>query len=352
MKKKICKETKETIPSSQKIEKFYSSSRGLIFALIVLIGNGFHPIINNLRPEEFSSTIFVLQMSIWEFLCAFIVLLFQKRKKTKESNSAVNKNSDQICYSKKSLIFRMLMIGLIFSIATYGYVEGLKKAGSISGSIALKISPLYAFIVGFLFLHEKIDVKQILITFFMLFGIYYLGTNGTFQIDQFSIGFAILLVVPLLWTIAHALTKPLLENEILVPNQVIFIRTGIISLSFLIINLIAIGWNELFLSFINPNFLFFSFLMGFTYFFMHFSWYSSITSIDLSYASALVTPSPAITTMIAILLKLEDIHPYQIIGMIWAFIGLYGLILINNKRPEKKEKEKKEKEKKKEKQLI
>ncbi len=336
MNEKNCRETEKKLPSSQNIEKFYSSSRGLIFALIVLIGNGIHPIINNLRPNEFSSTIFVMQMSMWEFFCALIVLFIQKIKKKKiVLNNEINKNTGQICYSKKNLIFRMLIIGLIFTIATYGYVEGLKMAGSISGSIALKISPIYAIIIGFLFLGEKINVKQILITSFMLFGIYYLGTNGTFQMDQFSIGFAILLVVPFLWTIAHALTKSLLENKILIPNQVIFIRTGIISLSFLIINLIIYG-NELLLSCINPSFLFFSFLMGFTYFFMHFSWYSSITSIDLSYASALVTPSPAVTALLAILLKQEDFHNYQIIGMVWAFVVLYGLILIN-KYHEKKE---------------
>ncbi|MHA1560748.1 MAG: DMT family transporter [Promethearchaeota archaeon] len=295
----------------------------MIFALIVLIGNGIHPIINNLRPEEFSSTIFVMQMSIMEFICSFIVLIIQNIKKKKNLKSTEAKIvSGQICLSKKHLFFRMLIIGLIFAIATYGYVEGLKLAGSISGSIALKISPIYAIIIGFLFLGEKINLKQILITFFMLFGIYYLGTNGTFQMDQFSIGFAILLFVPFLWTIAHALTKQLLENKIFDPNQVIFIRTGIISISFLIINLIVIGWNELLLSFINPNFLFFSFLMGFTYFFMHYSWYSSITSIDLSYASALVTPSPAITTLFVFLLKMEDFHYYQLIGMIWAFVGL------------------------------
>jgi len=323
MNQKICKDIETKLPSTQNIEKFYNSSRGLIFALIVLIGNGIHPIINNLRPEEFSSTIFVMQMSIMEFICSFIVLIIQNIKKKKNLKSTEAKIvSGQICLSKKHLFFRMLIIGLIFAIATYGYVEGLKLAGSISGSIALKISPIYAIIIGFLFLGEKINLKQILITFFMLFGIYYLGTNGTFQMDQFSIGFAILLFVPFLWTIAHALTKQLLENKIFDPNQVIFIRTGIISISFLIINLIVIGWNELLLSFINPNFLFFSFLMGFTYFFMHYSWYSSITSIDLSYASALVTPSPAITTLFVFLLKMEDFHYYQLIGMIWAFVGL------------------------------
>ena len=265
MNQKICNEPKETKYSSQNIAQYNSSSRGLIFALVVLIGNGFHPIINNLRPEEFSSTIFVLQMSIWELICALIVLIIQKSKKKANSNNAISKKSSQLCFSKKNIIFRMLIVGFLFSVATYGYVEGLKEAGSISGSIALKISPIYAIIIGFLFLGEKLKIKPILITLFMLLGIYYLGTNGTFYIDQFSTGFAILLVVPFLWTIAHALTKPLLETKILVPNQVIFIRTGIISLSFLIINLIIYDWNELLLSFINPNFLLFSFLMGFTY---------------------------------------------------------------------------------------
>lgn len=337
----ICSDFDENrTPSAQRNEKFYGSTRGLVYALIVLIGNGIHPIINNMRPEELNSTIFVLQMSIWEFLCALIALLIQTHKKKK--NQSTFKVEFQKCYSKKHIFFRMLSIGLIFSVATYGYVDGLTKAGSISGSIALKISPIYAIIIGFLFLGEKINSKQILITFIMLLGIYYLGTRGTFKIDDFSIGFAILLVVPLLWTIAHALTKPLLENGILNPNQVIFIRTGVISISFFIVNLIILGWSGLISSFINPKFLFFSFLMGCIYFLMHFSWYSSITIIDLSYASALVTPSPAITTLIAILLKQEKLNLYQVIGMIWVFAGLYGLILISKtEKNEKKHKYKK-----------
>ena len=62
MNQKICRETEEKLPSSKNIEKFYNSFRGLIFALIVLIGNGIHTIINNLCLEEFSSLLFLLQM--------------------------------------------------------------------------------------------------------------------------------------------------------------------------------------------------------------------------------------------------------------------------------------------------
>jgi len=54
MNQKICKDIETKLPSNQNIEKFYNSSQGLIFALIVLIGNGIHPIINNLRQVKFA----------------------------------------------------------------------------------------------------------------------------------------------------------------------------------------------------------------------------------------------------------------------------------------------------------
>ena len=45
------------------------------------------------------------------------------------------------------------------------------------------------------------------------------------------------------------------------------------------------------------------------------------------------------------ILKIYNFQYYQLIGMIWAFIRLYALILINKKSPEKKEKDKKRKKK-------
>ncbi|MHA1744730.1 MAG: EamA family transporter, partial [Promethearchaeota archaeon] len=196
----------------------------------------------------------------------------------------------------------------------------------------LKISPVYAMLLGALFLGEKVSWKEITLTVVMLFGLYYLGTEGTFVFGSFSLGFAKLLLVPLLWGIGHALTKPLLENHTISPIQIIVVRSSIIS--------VVIGGTTIILhdiSFLGnalrvPEYLFFSLLMGGTYFFMHISWYNSITCIDLGYASALVTPSPAITTILAVSLGLETLQIFDIFGMSIVFISLFGLIWVNKMR--------------------
>ncbi len=309
---------------------------GIIYALVVLIGNGIHPIINTTRPDDLTALQFVFLMSLWE-CCLSIPLLFKDFKAKKAHSKKIEVPSSQKTNLGK-IAARLVLVGLIFSLATYLYIEGLTLAGSVSGSIAIKISPIYAMIIGILFLHEKIDIKQIILTILMLGGIFYLGTEGKFQIETFSLGFAMCLTTPLLWIIGHAITKPLLTKKLVSPAQVIFIRSGVITLSIFIVNSIVYGFQSIFASFAQFDHLFFAFLMGGTYLLMHISWYTSIKFIDLSYASALVTPSPIITALLSFLILNEPIESYHIIGMIILFVGLYLMIYFKAKARNKKEK--------------
>ncbi len=312
--------------------KFKIQIKGLFFAIIVLIGNGIHPIINNSRPLLLDPLNFVLQMSIFEFILAIPTCVLEIR------GLKANKQMITIPQDKKPRMvyfIRLFLIGAIFTAANYFYVVGLQLAGSVSGSIALKVSPLYLLLIGALFLNEKFDWKQLLIICWMLIGLFYLATQGTWQIEVFSIGFGILLITPLLWSIGHAITKVLIRNNQIFPSFVILVRTGIITILIFTITIITNGWNYIQDSFLNPEFQWFSFLMGITYFFMHFGWYTAIGYLDLSFASALVTPSPILTLLFALIFTDESVHPYQIIGMIGIFIGLYLLILNKNKQAKK-----------------
>ncbi|MHA1647159.1 MAG: DMT family transporter [Promethearchaeota archaeon] len=313
----------------------HSKTAGLIFALVVLIGNGIHPIINNLRPETLDSFNFTFQMSLWEYIFAFFAVIIENKVNRPNISKGFQKPGFFGIKNKttKLKVFGLiLIIGLLFSVATYLYVEGLRRAGAISGSIALKISPVYAFIFGILFLNEKVNWKQLLITAIMLLGVYYIGTDGTFQIEIFSIWFGIMLFVPFLWSIGHTITKRLFHENLLTPNQIILFRTGIISTVMIIWLIFTQGWHSFQSALLTPKYLWFSFLMGTTYFFMHFSWYNSIKKIDFSFASALVTPSPVVTSILAIIFLKDIMHLYQLIGMIWIFLSLYGLILVNKKK--------------------
>jgi drug/metabolite transporter (DMT)-like permease len=327
-------ESNSTTISSTPKSSFSTSSRGVLLSLVVLVGNGMHPIINKLRPESFNALNFVFQMALWELIFALLLMAVQffMGKSPKLSSKGKFEITSNQPKSRGGHLFRLLTIGVIFSGATYLYIDGLTEAGAIAGSLALKISPVYAMLLGALFLGEKVSWKEIVLTVVMLLGLYYLGTAGTFVFGSFSLGFAKLLFVPLLWGIGHALTKPLLENHTISPIQIIVVRSSIISVviggTTIILHDISFLGNAL----LRPEYLLFSLLMGGTYFLMHISWYNSITYIDLGYASALVTPSPAITTILAVSLSLEILHGYDIIGMAVVFIGLFGLIWVNKTR--------------------
>ncbi len=233
---------------------------------------------------------------------------------------------------QKKTFYLMIIVGILFAIATYFYVEGLYLAGSVSGSIVVKISPIYSMIIGFLFLNEKIDKKLLILTFVMLFGIYYMGTEGTLQLLNFSLGLIMCLITPLFWMIGHSITKPLLENENITIYQVIFLRTFFVCVITFILSLLINGWGMTVNAFINPNYILYAFLMGGTYFVMHIAWYGSIKLINLSFASALCIPSSAFTAIIAYLFFDAEIYNYHIVGSIIMIVGLYFLIYFHNQQ--------------------
>ena len=311
----------------KKVPKFH----GVAFALIVLIGNGIHPIINNSRPGEVNGFFFVLLMSFWEFMTSLAISLFLKYR-IKKAILHQKPTTQMIPPINRKKNFGILIgVGMIFSVATYFYVEGLANAGAVSGSIALKSSPIYAFIIGAIFFKERPKFGQIFFTFIILIGIYYLGTEGSWQMNSFSLWFGLLLLVPLLWTIGHSFTKPLLEKRQVTPLNVIQIRSGVITVIFLIISLSLYGFQEVMKVFFTWEAFTSSFLMGFIYFFMHYSWYNSIQTISIAYASALVTPSPIITALLAWMFLNDDFLLYHFVGLLITIIGLYGIIWINSR---------------------
>ncbi|WP_457557721.1 EamA family transporter [Candidatus Harpocratesius sp.] len=313
-----------------KISNFSKKISGILYALIVLIGNGIHPIINNSRPSSLEPIPFVLMMSFWEFIICLPFVIFERKNKKNVSSNNFLKIKELNDKMKFRLISKLIVIGILFTVAGFFYVEGMKKAGAIPSSIALKSSPIYALIIGTIFLKEKISFPQIFFTILMLTSLYYLGTNGTWYIGQFSIWFGVLLLVPLLWIIGHSLTKPLLESQTISPFQIILIRTGIMVLIFFFFSIIIYGFSSTVIRLVEFSMLKFSFFMGITYFFMHFSWYNSISTISISYASALVTPSPIITVVLATIFLGDSFEFYHLVGLITSIICLYGLILINH----------------------
>lgn len=305
--------------------------RGLFFAVNVLLGNAFLPLINNTKPAGFSDLYYAWVSAVWEVFCIIPIWLFEKRKQIKQNIISINKEASHsltvsnetrqlmekpsiaVNTSKKSVLWKLIFIGVIFSLAGVGTTYGLTNAGSIASSIALKISPIYAMIIGALYLKEKINFWQVFITIGLFTVLIYMGTKGWWYHYVGGIG--------------HGLTKPLLMQKIISSPDIILIRNSIVMLILGISYVVLFGWVE-FQLWTSPIHLFYMFLIGLNQMLMHWAWYRSITDLDLSLSSALVIPSPVLTTFFAIMITHETIYSYHIVGLVGSMVGLYLLLVV------------------------
>ena len=79
----------------------------------------------------------------------------------------------------------------------------------------------------------------------------------------------------------------------------------------------------------------YAFLMGFVYYLELVNWFYAVKYVNVSVASTITTPTPVLTMILALIFLGEEIMLYQIIGMIFVFLALYGLIWRGNKNTEK-----------------
>ena len=115
------------------------------------------------------------------------------------------------------------------------------------------------------------------------------------------------------------------------PNQVTFFRVCISSVVLFGICSIVFGVDEIVMGFGNMEYLLFGFLMGAVYYLELVNWFYAVKHVDVSLASTITTPTPAVTMILAILLLGDQIYPYQVITMIIVFISLYGLLWVGKK---------------------
>jgi drug/metabolite transporter (DMT)-like permease len=200
----------------------------------------------------------------------------------------------------------------------------------------MKSSIVFTIIIGWIFLKEKASIVQLIFTAIILVALIYTLTLGTFNIGVVNIGTLVLFLMPILWTIGHSVTKPILQQELVEPSQVIYIRT-LVSMVFLLVFFIIFNpISDLFLFFDWSNILF-MFLIGLSYVIGHYGWYSSIKHIDLALSSAIQAPQPILTSFLAFLILKSTIELYHYIGLVVVFIAIL-IILYDKHRLEKKNK--------------
>ncbi|WP_170766624.1 DMT family transporter [Ruegeria lacuscaerulensis] len=302
-----------------------SVGKGVVLSLVSLTLLSVMPIISNLRPSDVGALSFAFALSVWQLVFATPAFGFELWSGTK----GIFGVKLSPCESQR-MVLVALFTGGLFGLSTYFYVLGVEKAGATNAAIAIQAYPLFAIFWETLFLKRHKTAFELTLTAVLIGALYYLGTGGTFLMSGLSPWFLASLGVPLLWSIAHVIIKEELGKKPVTPVQVTFFRVAISTLFLAIILAIAIpsglaiGASAIFQT-MSAN-------MGLVYFLELVVWFYAVRHIDVSLASSITTPWPALTMVLAVPLLDDTIATYQIVALAVVVACIYGLTITSLRR--------------------
>ena len=296
-----------------------STQTGILLALVCLLILGVMPVISNGRPAGFGALGFAVYLSLWQWLFATPLYL---REATRSRRTA----RPQPHTGRARAV--MLFTGILFGIATWLYVLGAERAGAVSAAIAIQAYPLFAILWETLFLKRGKTRAELALTGLLVVALYFLGTSGTWRIDGFSPWFFVALGVPFLWSIAHVIIREELSRSPITPAEITFARVAISSVFLLLVGAL-VAPAELIQPLTRPDFQLFALVMGLVYYLELLIWFHAVRFIDVSLASSITTPWPAVTMALAALLLGDAIAAYQVATFLIVVFCIYGLTLLS-----------------------
>ncbi|MCP5082227.1 MAG: EamA family transporter [Alphaproteobacteria bacterium] len=295
-----------------------SARKGILLSLVSLTLLGVMPVISNLRPSEVGALSFAFALSVWQVVFALPVFAFELKSGTRGIFGI-----DLALAERRRMVFVTLFTGTLFGLSTYLYVLGVEKAGAANAAIAIQAYPLFAILWEGLFLKKRKTAVELALTAGLIASLYYLGTGGTFQMSGLSRWFLVSLGVPLLWSIAHVIIKQELGRTPITPAQVTFFRVAISTL--FLFAVLAVAVPSGIASGVSAIFQTMSAVMGLVYFLELIVWFYAVRHIDVSLASSITTPWPALTMMLAVAFLGDTIETYQVVALLVVVACIYGL---------------------------
>ncbi|WP_374652774.1 EamA family transporter [Dongia sp.] len=297
-----------------------SAGKGIALSLVSLILLGIMPIISNLRGADVGALSFAFALSVWQVVFAAPLFGWEMRSGTKGIFGL-----DLSRRERGRMILIALFTGALFGLSTYLYVLGVEKAGAANAAIAIQAYPLFAILWESLFLKRRKTAFELALTAVLIGSLYYLGTGGTLMMSGLSPWFLASLGVPLLWSIAHVIIKEELSNTPVTPAQVTFFRVAISTLFLLVV--LAVVVPSGIASGVGAIFQMMSAIMGLVYFLELIVWFYAVRHIDVSLASSITTPWPALTMVLAVPFLGDAIATYQVVALMIVVACIYGLTL-------------------------
>jgi len=200
-----------------------------------------------------------------------------------------------------------LLMGLFGTALAYlSYSFGAMMSSAINAALITRSEVLWSFLLSWVFLRERIGKLHVLYGALLIVGLLLVMTQGKPVAPR--IGDVLLLLVPLFWQMAHVLAKKTPYR----PVTIVALRNtfgALLILPFAFATGIQISIQA-------P-------LEGMIISMGQILWYSSIRLINLSKATLIITPAPAVAIVMGILMG-QPFTAYHAVGFLLITIATVG----------------------------
>ncbi|WP_456398389.1 DMT family transporter [Palaeococcus sp. (in: euryarchaeotes)] len=274
-------------------------AQGTLLALLGMILYGLEPVIIKSNPSNPLS--FAAFSALFASIFLWIFVLLAGNWRDLEENPAH--------------IPKTFLIGLFGTALAYlSYSYGARLSTAINASLITRAEVLFSFVLSYVLLKERITKKQGIYSLLVLLGLILVITQG--RIITPKRGDVLLLMVPLFWQIGHVIAKNLPYNPYLIATM----RN-------------TFGGLLLFMFALSSGLEFhpLSIAEGIIIAVGQVVWYLSIKRINLSKATAIITPAPAVAIGLSILLG-ERFTLYHAAGFVLMTLGTLEITKIKSER--------------------
>ncbi len=294
---------------------------GVILVLICVFIHGTQPILGKYGVSLVTPLFFASLTNLIAAVSLILVILLRRES--------------LLLLIRRKYFLSLLAIGFFGSaLSNILFFYGVRLTSGINSAILLQVEPIYALIIGYLLLKERITFQQIISTLLIILGTLLVIYQGTAKLNY---GDILVLLTPLCYQVGHFFSKQLLNKTEISP---LFIATGRTLYGGIILSLLnqLTGIYE-FEILTQTNILIILVFYGtVVYALTYLTFYAAIKRINLSKAGALISIYPAVSIILARFILKEVPDSYQLFGFFMILTGIFYLSNLKSElRKEKSE---------------
>jgi len=287
---------------------------GTLLVLLTAIISGFSIIANKFFVVDIDPLLFTALRAFFIGITFLIISFYISKHNNKKFKQTSWKN--------------LLVIGILGgSFAFWLFFSGLKLTLGSRAAFLHKTFPIYAIILAFIFLKEKITKQQLIAMGIMISGLIIMQLpkiSGEIRLGDFLV-----LAATVLWAIENVISKKVMSNK--ESNWIVTFSRMFFGSLILFAIIFLTGKTNLLFSLTTQQIIYIA-ISGSLLFLYVLTWYWGLKFINLSKASTILLLAPVVSLILGVLWLKESISISQLIGSGLILIGAYFIILVKSEK--------------------